>query len=47
MFNRIDKQVYISDPDNRELITSMESIDAIGGTTDPMLIMPGQVMNQD
>src|SRR5277367_4478808 len=42
VFTRTDKQVYISDPDNRELVTSMESIDAEGGTTNPMLIMPGQ-----
>ena len=42
----MDKQVYISDPDNRELVTSMESIDGEGGTIDPMLIMPGQVIKE-
>src|SRR5204863_3840507 len=46
VFNCTEKQVYILDPDNRELITSMESISAEGGTTDPMLIMPGQVMKE-
>ena len=40
------KQVYISDPDNCELITSMKSISAEGETTDLMLIMPGQVMKE-
>jgi hypothetical protein len=40
IFTQMDKQVYISDPDNRELVTSMESIDGEGGTIDLMLIMP-------
>ena len=46
MFNRTEKQVYISDPDNHELITSMKSISAEDETTDLMLIMPGQVMKK-
>jgi hypothetical protein len=41
VFTRTDRQVYISDPDNRELVTSMESISAIGKTIDPMMIMLG------
>jgi hypothetical protein len=46
VFTRRGKQVYISDPDNRELVTSMESISAEGKTTDPMIIMPGQVIKE-
>jgi DDE superfamily endonuclease len=46
VFTRRGKQIYISDPDNRELVTSMESISAEGKTTDPMIIMPGQVMKE-
>jgi hypothetical protein len=46
VFTRTDRQVYISDPDNRELVTSMESISSIGTTTDPMIIMPGQQMKE-
>ena len=46
VFTRTDKQVYISDPDNREQVTSMESISAEGGTIDPMIIMPGQVIKE-
>jgi hypothetical protein len=46
VFTQIDKQVYILDPNNRELVTSMESIDGEGGTIDPMLIMPGQVIKE-
>ena len=46
MFTRTDRQVYISDPDNRELVTSMESISAVGKTTDPMMIMLGQQMKE-
>ncbi len=41
MFTWTGRQVYILDPDNRELVTSIESIDGEGGTTDPMMIMPG------
>ena len=41
VFTRTDQQVYISDPDNRELVTSMESISAIGKSTNPMMIMLG------
>jgi hypothetical protein len=46
VFTRTGKQVYISDPDNRELVTSMESIDGEGGTTDPMMIMLGQLIKE-
>ena len=46
VFNCTEKQVYISDSDNCELITSMESISAEGGTTDLMLIMSDQVMKE-
>jgi hypothetical protein len=46
VFTRTDKQVYISDPDNRELVTLIESICAIGTTTDPMMIMPSQQMKE-
>ena len=46
VFTQSGKQVYIADPDNRELITSMESIDGEGGTTNPMVIMPGRVIKE-
>src|SRR5208282_2409459 len=46
VFTRTIRHVYISDPDNRELVTLIESIDGESRTTDPMLIMPGQVMKQ-
>ena len=46
MFNCTEKQVYISDSDNHELITSMKSISAEDETTDLMLIMSGQVMKE-
>ena len=39
-------KVYISDPDNCRLVTSMESISAIGKSTNPMMIMPGQQMKE-
>ncbi len=42
----MNKQVYISDSDNHELITSMKSINAEDGTTDLILIMPDQVMKE-
>jgi hypothetical protein len=46
VFTRTDRQVYISDLDNRELVTSMESISGISTTTDPIMIMPGQQMKE-
>jgi hypothetical protein len=46
VFTRTSKQVYISDLDNRELVTSIESIDGEGGTTDPMMIMPGPLIKE-
>ena len=46
VFTRTDRQVYILDPDNRELLTSIESISAIGKTTDPMMIMLGKQMKE-
>jgi hypothetical protein len=46
VFTQTDWQVYISDPDNRELVTSMESISAIGKTTDPMMIILGEQMKE-
>ena len=46
VFNCTEKQIYILDPDNCELVTLMESINAEDGTTDPILIMPGQVMKE-
>jgi hypothetical protein len=46
VFTRTDRQVYISNPDNRELVTSMESISAIGKSTNLMMIMPGQQMKE-
>ena len=46
MFTRTDKQVYISDLDNCKLVTSIESISAVGGTTDLIVIMPGQVIKE-
>jgi len=39
VFNHMKKQIYISDSDNHELITSMKSISAEDETTDLMLIM--------
>jgi hypothetical protein len=41
VFTRTDRQVYISNPDNRELVTLMELISSISTTTDPIMIMPG------
>ena len=46
MFNCTEKQIYISDSDNHELITSMKSINAEDETTDSMLIMSDQVMKE-
>ena len=46
VFNCTEKQIYISDPDNHELITSMKSISAEDETTDLMLIMSDQVMKE-
>ena len=40
VFTRTDRQVYISNLDNQELVTSIKSISGIGTTTDPMIIMP-------
>ena len=47
VFTQIDKQVYISDPDNREIVTSIESIDSEGGTTDPIIIIPSQIIKEN
>ena len=46
VFNHTEKQIYISDSNNHELITSMKSISAEDETTDLMLIMPDQVMKE-
>ena len=46
VFNHMKKQIYISDSDNCELITSMKSISAEDETTDLMLIMSDQVMKE-
>lgn len=46
VFTQTDKQVYISDPNNREIVTSMESISGTGKTTDPMMIMVGLLMKE-
>jgi hypothetical protein len=46
VFTQTDKQVYISDPNNQEIVTSIESISGVGKTTDPMMIMAGQVIKE-
>ena len=46
VFTRTDKPVYMADPENRELITSMECINAIGQAIQPMIIMSGVVMKE-
>jgi hypothetical protein len=46
VFTQTDQQVYILDLDNCEIVTSMELISAIGKTTDPMMIMPGQQIKE-
>jgi hypothetical protein len=46
VFTQTDRQVYISDLDNRELVTSMESISSVGTTTDPMMVMLSQQMKE-
>jgi hypothetical protein len=47
VFTRTDKQVYnISDPDNREIITSIESISGTGKTTDLMMIIASLLMKK-
>jgi hypothetical protein len=46
VFTQTDRQVYISDPDNCKLVISIESISAIGKTTDPILIIPGQQIKE-
>jgi hypothetical protein len=46
VFTWTDKQVYILDPNNREIVTSMESISGVEKTTDPMLIMASQVIKE-
>ena len=46
MFNCTEKQIYISDSDNHELITLMKLISAEDETTDLMLIMSDQVMKE-
>ena len=38
--------MYISDLDNQELVTSIESISGIGTTTDPIMIMPSQQIKE-
>ena len=37
------KAVFLSDPDNRELLTSVECISAGGWAIEPMVIMAGRV----
>jgi hypothetical protein len=39
VFTQTEQQVYISDPDNRELVTLIESISVIRKTTDPIMII--------
>ena len=46
MFNCINKQIYISDSNNHELITSIKSINTENETTNLMLIMFDQVMKE-
>ena len=46
MFNRTEKQVYISDPDNHKLVILMKLISTEDETTNLILIMPGQVMKK-
>jgi hypothetical protein len=46
VFTQTDRQVYILDLDNYELVTSIESISAIGKTTNLMIIMPGQQIKE-
>jgi len=41
-----NKAVYISDPENRELVTSMECISASGETIDPMVILQGIIFKE-
>jgi hypothetical protein len=36
--------VYMADPDLRELLTSLESINAVGESAAPMLILPGAIL---
>src|SRR5947207_4572447 len=46
VFNHTEKQIYILNFNNHELITSMKSISAEDETTDLMLIMPDQIMKE-
>jgi len=46
VFTRTKKQVYISDPDNRELITSIECICTDGTAIQPMIIMASCIMKE-
>jgi len=47
VFTRVEnKAVYISDPENRELVTSMECISADGRSINPMIIMAGIVFKE-
>ena len=46
VFTRTDKQVYILDPNNHEIVTSMESISGTRKTTDLMMIMAGLLMKE-
>ena len=46
VFNHTEKQIYILNSDNHELITSIKSISAKNETTDSMLIMSDQVMKE-
>jgi hypothetical protein len=40
------KAVYLSDPDNREPLTAVETVCADGSTIPPMLILKGEVLLQ-
>jgi|GraSoi_2013_40cm_1033754.scaffolds.fasta_scaffold13737_1 hypothetical protein len=40
------KAVYMSDPENRELITSVECVNAAGQTIDPMIVMAGAIIKE-
>jgi DDE superfamily endonuclease len=46
VFTQTNRQVYISDLDNRELLTFIESISAISKTSDPIVIMLSQQMKE-
>jgi hypothetical protein len=46
VFTQTDQQVYISDPDNRELVTLIESISVIRKTTDLIMIILAKQMKE-